>query len=1363
MHSLAYITKSFLSSFFSKIGLGLFLLFLTTNSLFGQTFYRTSKIDYASTDAFNFSCKSLYHISDHTHISEIKGLYPGIPTKDIKSSRILHINTPSKFYQIGVNGKETTTLGVSGDNHDTIALGPNFRHNGTLVMYAWDYTHYSRQIDYVVANQTQAANATSFSFNQFRNQSINQDGWSGGEVNQKTGEIYFMGFNQYQINNTNTLRERAQIMIYDPVTTKVYHSGTLQRASSKDPDLSNAYMQSDMAIDAEGNAYILVHIGGREARDVRLLRVLVDRNGTNWKYNQIKKFTSSRGAQTWSMAFLNGMLYYCKNYILMEFNPLTGIERDTGFNLATYNGNNFDFASCQMAIVIRGKIYDSDKPRGSSDDGIDDVTVQIYDSSGRYLGEQQTSGNGEYSLLLPSSNTTFYIRVKQPQTYDTDQSKRVNIHQTWASGGSYTWSGTGGTKGTNTVLPVCYNNLLFANKQNIVPTTPGTFTGDFYDSYEVPCSGANPNGIDQYSTDAAASISQANYYTKVVMTTDMAVVHANFGFGLGDRADAPESYKEVPHVVKKDAIYLGNDVDRDITSLHSDKADRDNFDDGILVKNANNKTEEFRSPQGYQFENKQTYTFRVYPNSTVDGSTGYLHGWMSLGKSANVNISSNFDDGHKITDGATIAVGVKANGDLDETLVGLPNGIPLTVGIQPTTGELFYDFNYTIPNKNISYKDDTLGNKSQAYLRFRFLTNDVAGLSASSPPVNSPASASQPWVAVGEVEDYNIIYFFNHIPPLVGDVTIRNLSDDNPLYSRVAGSSFNARVVYLDESGASTTPPYSDLKADIYFVPNGKGSDVLIREGFGVNNEKNEITITLDSATKEGYFKVVYYLGSNTANKIESETTKFGVRPDRFDINVGTNSLIGGKKETITITASKAGSTSSKTYGYDQTYSVISSDTELQLGVCNDRLVESQFSIGGQFKDGELKDEVTYNNVGELNIKLTDSNWLSADESSQKCTAGSSAIGTNSGKSGCDIVSSEKTLKFVPEKFKGDLTLDNDGRSFTYISSNTEANEAMYAVANVDITALLYGGKAATNYHKDCYAQDVNWTLKLNSVGMQDNKGNWVDGWTREDKTAVNAVSFYQIDDTKASTAGGKTSETKVKTNSDNFNDGIAKNLQVGFNFERVHNTPQNPFKVNVTNLDITEIKDTTTSGSRVFNTIDSSVPFIYGRVFEQNLSAPSPITANLKFEGYCDVGCNVVNYPLYSTLKTGSNWYRVPHNSVSYGNVTLLDPKVGDITINPKDITTMANGAGNTSLGHDNAPAPYFDTIIVNTQSWLWHNNVSPTAKYNQFKVDFTGSGGGWAGVGKVSTDNVTNVDNTTGRVISSGASNGTRSPMSW
>jgi hypothetical protein len=262
-------------------------------------------------------------------------------------------------------------------------------------------------------------------------------------------------------------------------------------------------------------------------------------------------------------------------------------------------------------------------------------------------------------------------------------------------------------------------------------------------------------------------------------------------------------------------------------------------------------------------------------------------------------------------------------------------------------------------------------------------------------------------------------------------------------------------------------------------------------------------------------------------------------------------------------------------------------------------------------------------------------------------------------------------------------------------------------------------------------------------------------------------IRYYTVDSNKANlTSDINATPVSVMTKSDNFNNGVASNLIVGLNFKRDIKIPQNPFTINASsNLALNNIMDSDNTNAADATEISGEAKFYYGRVSSIDYVGSSPITATMRFEGYCGPGCNTIKYnALNSTSKlpTVPGWYiNSAHNNADSGSITSLiqDKKSRSISINPDTSVNIVAGRENTILSH-NTP-PYKDDIIINTQSWLVHDKSNAAAINNKFSVEFIGPGGGWAGVGQVSETN--DDDGSVGRVINNDTSNRTGRIMDW
>ncbi|MDR1461159.1 MAG: hypothetical protein LBI78_05890, partial [Campylobacteraceae bacterium] len=468
---------------------------------------------------------------------------------------------------------------------ETIALGPFAKENGILTMFHWDWSSLGGgKVRYIynggTPNPIKDGNGL---FTVEFHGSTSFDYWSGGEVNQITGQIYFTGG---ELQDLNTDNNNFRMMLATPITSgnavSFTKSGKIEPKTESDRIQGsnanyNGYVASDMAIDADGNAYLLVGIDdeppfGSSGGDYFWIVKVEPSTTGNWKYSRIKKIENLQGTLTYGMSFLNGKLYAATHLgsNLYEIDPLLGTYKDQGSLTGSSKKKALDLATCQVATAITGKVYldyDGDGVIRGDEPGIPNVVVAIYNKNGNYLGNQLTSGDGSYSFLsndVGRSDSVLYIRLQQPQ-YNS-----ANTRQTWASGGNYSWTGVNGIRGTNTAEPACYNNAT--NKHLVVNATNSPYPNQHKYYYGITCYGANENGID-VSTPTNLGVTNgklngAAFYTKITMPTDRANVRADFALAPVDRSDAPQgtissksyNFGKTSHTRTKDAVFLGHNI-----------------------------------------------------------------------------------------------------------------------------------------------------------------------------------------------------------------------------------------------------------------------------------------------------------------------------------------------------------------------------------------------------------------------------------------------------------------------------------------------------------------------------------------------------------------------------------------------------------------------------------------------------------------------------------------------------------------------------------------------------------------------------------------------------------------------------------
>ncbi|MCL2803897.1 MAG: hypothetical protein FWD29_08130, partial [Micrococcales bacterium] len=355
--------------------------------------------------------------------------------------------------------------------------------------------------------------------------------WSGGEAFQGTGELYFSpGEGNYVNNNRTGTPGTAQMQICKPWVQNANLRAECRRATALRPAtdddrlaLNNLYtynftIGSDMALDAEGNAYLLASNGAYRY----LIKVKPGAHGTDWYFQKVLQWNNGIGAVTyWGMAFHDGLIYARNPGSLVVMNPLTKQMTTTPWSVEDFR----DLASAQTAGTIRGTIFNDLNGNGVKDAGdpvLPNMTVELYKQGQTGpVSETQTDGLGEYNFIIDQTNNVdWYVRVKQPRI------DGYNARQTYAGGYSSFIDINGDPqRGTaNVVTPRCLGQATSAG-------------------YEGPCLGARTDGIDpsrQLSATDVFTDTGALVVTKVTSTTSEQLSVADFGLSIyGSYGDAP--------------------------------------------------------------------------------------------------------------------------------------------------------------------------------------------------------------------------------------------------------------------------------------------------------------------------------------------------------------------------------------------------------------------------------------------------------------------------------------------------------------------------------------------------------------------------------------------------------------------------------------------------------------------------------------------------------------------------------------------------------------------------------------------------------------------------------------------------------
>ncbi|MDR3178190.1 MAG: hypothetical protein LBT96_04320 [Campylobacteraceae bacterium] len=1305
-------------------------------------------------EGYTFDCNKLYMVRDNGDFYSFNN-----PTVDaVVGSRLLDLK-----------GK------------DTIAIGPWGREDGGMTLHYWDWLEKSN-IDYTFTGVRDGGYTISAP-------EASHNYWSGGEANQMTGEVYFSSGEDSTINND------FRLGIYNTANGNFRKSGQLSPATPSD-NIGDVYVSSDMAIDAKGNAYVLVRNGNNH----ELMRIIVGKNGESWKYNRVKTIVGidQQELDIWGMAFLNGKLY-AGNWHLFEINPLTGRTQYKGEvrdRPSPTTGNRYflDLATCQVAAIIEGKVYYDKDGDGILTDaeknaaGVANVNVDIHDSNGVKIGGVTTSGDGSYTLLLPNTNTIFYVRLNQPAL------RGANAHQTWASGGRYSWAGQY-RAGNNTVTPKCYNDHTLSNKQVIATNKIGIYPQNIYDKYGIACYGAKADGVDP---SGIINISQANYYSQVNITTDRAVIEADFALGPVDRSDAPVesingttyNFGEAAHA-RTGGIYLGDKVDAELVSFANNEtsdinkinaASDDNSgvkddDDSVEVKEWNaTDPDAFEPIQNFEFINGNLYNFRVKVQSK-----GYLNAWANFYNGATLR-NYTFTNEYTSTKAGRFVTNNVVNNDGNYTELVYNNG--------------YLEFNYTIPDTSYIDNNANHNNTTKAYMRFRYTNTSISNMSFKDEPRGNSYWNSHTWAIGGEVEDYMVRYHYIPRPNFVpANLTVVNENFDKKsedifdikdhskigLFTQIAKKPFNATIVahndgvILEKFEQNVTviidfveDNLSAPECSLEYMPLLERLGNITLEGNKTDAVVKRIQTNLTKVTRNGTFMLTYYYSDSSHYNTTTCSDSFALRPATFKLDGFSGNLIGGKIISGNISALDNSGATALLYNQSQNkinhqnstlvpYYPDCNETEINLTVTNGLQINTT-----SFNSGKSNMNISYDNIGVIDTSFVDDDWTRIDNDPNKndCIPNNStnihaASGKYKGRVGCDIALNG-TLKFIPAKFTNTLQVSNfNGGTYTYLSDNN----SMHANINVGISAVLDGGGAASNYHQNCFAHNVTYSVKLINENLTDwdNRGN-----------STYRIKYFTTGSTADVTYGNENNDTGgavLSTSQGNFSGGIA-NTKFGFNFGREEEV-EKPFTAFGKDFNVTSVKDSDGvkgEGVEIEEGEEAGkAKFYYGRTHSKLPEYSvygNETNATIYYEVYCD-NCNKSSYVASMRLDGEyPQWYiNNNHDALAAGNVTKFEVNLTeayltvDTSINTPKYSSYNVQNGQEILGVNKDSSinytPYKVTIEIQPHSWL-HNDP-------KFDVIFKGSGGDWAGHGQ------SRAGNATGRVIRENPSGDKSIRMDW
>ena len=557
--------------------------------------------------------------------------------------------------------------------------------------------------------------------------SVGTAGWSGGEVVQKTGQIFFSGRENSALGTNGQYR----MMIFDPRTWQYNYSGQIMPANPGDAIFGDAAtsnggtgsVASDMALDADGNAYILVISGNAApsfglgaATRTWLVKVTPSWDQSKpWTYQLVTPLITGPGAggaaadpdsgSFWGMAFYQGMLYYQYNATtIVAVNPMSGARYNvggvSGSTTVPNSGSIRDLASGQTAMVLEGVVYNDQNADGdiTGDPGLPGQTVALYMKVGDnyvFEGTRTTNDSGTYSFLL-GGNGDYIVRLVQPTI------NGVNAWQTYASASS----------DQNSVSPQCVASTGIS--------FPTTSTGPCYGNLAAPAvDPAVPTAVTAAGTDISTQPAAMGMYSQVNISTYEDVADADFGvaadLSTGDAAAGPATFPTAPvhNNLGQPVIWLGQNIGTSTdpsTTAPATNNSHSGTDDGVYIKAFDGSK---LSLENTVLAGTRTYTITgdVSTNG-ISPTAGYLSGWVTGAGNSTWNTTAKWTP---------------------------------TIGADGTASGSF-TFSTTAPGATAQ----------TVQFRSSISTSQATVPTNSSFQYQASATSTTPWTTYGEIEDYNM-------------------------------------------------------------------------------------------------------------------------------------------------------------------------------------------------------------------------------------------------------------------------------------------------------------------------------------------------------------------------------------------------------------------------------------------------------------------------------------------------------------------------------------------------------------------------------------------------------------------------------
>ena len=429
-------------------------------------------------------------------------------------------------------------------------------------------------------------------------------------------------------------------------------------------------------------------------------------------------------------------------------------------------------------------------------------------------------------------------------------------------------------------------------------------------------------------------------------------------------------------------------------------------------------------------------------------------------------------------------------------------------------------------------------------------------------------------------------------------------------------------------------------------------------------------------------------------------TDNFAIRPNKFEIKNIPTTVKAGDEFNITIDALDFEGNPTKEYN-ETLYLDENKTVKINYKITKAGCDEGNLTLvaNRDFKNGETNATFKYNNVGVINLTVTEllgSEFAKVDEDD---TDPSRRL----------ISSTTSSITIVPDHFTLSGGFKNYKNSnFTYISDINTTHYDMAALLDLNITAETKDNNITTNYRAGCYAQPVEVNISYGNVPSNLKKMILVETNTStEQNVTIPAVVSMVIPPEGFSKEG-------------------EADLSFRVNFERNATTPINQFDLAIKDVNITD-----SNGSKgAINNLNQKATFRYGRIAVENVSGyGKELDTKFRYEYWSDDEGWVLN---------------TDHNSKDFGDVNETKSYYdSNITLSVNH--NIANGEEQVKISTTHA-LPFGTKIHLSIPSYLWYHPIAkPYKDPSSDNLDclthpcmssaFEGTSKGWAGIGEDGT----------------------------